>query len=862
MFILWNVLFAFADNNINISPIVQIISYKDVYGKYAQMLGWGSASIINGSWTIITNNHVVTDESWNEITSFNVCMTKVLNTKPECNYTATLIARDENMDIAILRIDEKDIFGNDVEYTKFNHIDIDFDYSPKAQDEVISVWYPWIGADTITETKWIVSWIIEYNGYKYIKTDSLIEWGNSWGWLLTPQRKLVWMPTFGIWNWATLWYSLLLSEAKDFIQQNIDKTPEEKKTNVNFSQYKKTIDEINSWTKINDDIFDITFSKNYEVRNYVPNTLIDMKTSKNNDKIISSISIKIVNLPDMSKDKNFYYLLDLMGLYDKTYQKLIKQKIWGKDFFNPVYLDDKSSWEANGYKTYFGKLDNNNLVVINIVAQSEEKDKDNINKEVQAFLWGINFKTDKKITPTFETYIPHLKTTWKEGFSLNDYEGSIVWFLWNLHEMFAIAIYEKSLISGKWKDIKSVYETETRDIQTLAKSMLSLKWHEWFMYCTDTSMWYGSYKDEDGNALNQSSCIIKIYNWFKSSIDDREFYLYIMLKTDKNNEEKNLDKVIDYLKNDLEIESIWDWETNIPNVFREKIQLKYSDLWDQAKDYTKKLELLTKYWLIKNSDKFEPYKALKWYEFLTLYFKMVYNFDVYETAKTCKTVKCIFEKYEIEVDGNKTNLYSIIDDMWINLYDYVQVSQLDYFETVLKLKLSWAKLKNFSEEEIARYSNFTDEPVYQDVQDKVNQFNNKIYWDSKISIYDVIGSVIDFFPTKTVYYSKTKWLYSQDLYSTEKLNFTYQYNLDQDYLKCFSQTQFSDYQKCVKDYYDNTYWSVEVLTKASAIDYIINLMDFALFDPVLASKKEVNIDEDTNISETFDAALEEPLTEE
>ena len=852
MFVLWNALFVFADSSINASPVVQIISYKDIYGKYVEMLGRWSASIINGSGNIITNNHVVTDEAGNEITYFNVCMTKVLNTKPECNYTATLIARDENMDIAILKIDDKDIFGNNVDYSSFKHIDIDFDYVPKAQDEVISVWYPWIGADTITETKWIVSGIIEYNWYKYIKTDSIIEWWNSGWWLMTTSRKLIWVPTFGIGYGATLGYSLLISEAKDFIQKNVDKTPEAKKMNIDFSSYKKTIDEINSGTTIVDDVFNIKFSKNYEVWNYIPNKMIEMKSSKNNDKIISSISIKTMNITDMSEDKNFYYMLDLMGLYDKTYQKLIKVKIWWKDFFTTAYLDDKSGGEAYGYKTYFGKLDNNNLVVVNIQAYSDEKDKETIKKEIQDFLSGINFQSNPKINQDFETLLPHIKISWKKWFYLNDYEWSVVWFLGNLHEMFALAIYEKDIYSGKGKDVKSIYETETRDLQTLAKSMITVKWHEWFIYCIDSSMSYGPYKDEDWNALNQSSCVVKIYSWFKSNIDDRDFYINIMLKTDKDDEEENLNKLIDFLTNDLSIDVVWDWQTNIPNVFKNKIQLKYTDIADQPQDYTKKLELLVKYKLISNSDKFQPYKPLRWYEFLTMYFKMVYDFDVYSTAKSCKTAKCIFENYPIEVDGKKTNLYAIIDDMWINLYDYVPLSQLDYFNTVLTLKLSWAKLKDFSEKEVARYMNFTDDPMYKEVQDKVNAFNNKIYWDTKIWIYEVIWSVMDFFSTKSVFYSPSEWIYSQDIYSNDKIIFTYKYSIDPNYLQCFTKTNLTDYQKCVSDYYEASYGSVEVLTKAAAIDYIVNIMDFALFDPVLASKKQVSIDQGSDLNNNPD----------
>jgi len=97
----------------------------------------------------------------------------------------------------MLKIDPVDIYGNPVDYTKFSTINIDFSYEPKNQDETIAIGYPWIGADTISETKGIVSGVSEYNGYKYIKTDTLIAGGNSGG-AFVRDGKLIGIPTFGI----------------------------------------------------------------------------------------------------------------------------------------------------------------------------------------------------------------------------------------------------------------------------------------------------------------------------------------------------------------------------------------------------------------------------------------------------------------------------------------------------------------------------------------------------------------------------------------------------------------------------------------------------------------------------------------
>jgi hypothetical protein len=50
-----------------------------------------------------------------------------------------LIARDDKLDISMLKIDPLDIYGNKVDYTKFKSIGIDFDYIPKNQDETFAV---------------------------------------------------------------------------------------------------------------------------------------------------------------------------------------------------------------------------------------------------------------------------------------------------------------------------------------------------------------------------------------------------------------------------------------------------------------------------------------------------------------------------------------------------------------------------------------------------------------------------------------------------------------------------------------------------------------------------------------------------
>jgi hypothetical protein len=72
--------------------------------------------------------------------------------------------------------------------------------------------------------------------------------------------------------------------------------------------------------------------------------------------------------------------------------------------------------------------------------------------------------------------------------------------------------------------------------------------------------------------------------------------------------------------------------------------------------------------------------------------------------------------------------------------------------------------------------------------------------------------------------------------------------------QCLRETDFSHYIACMKigqarwDTYAKTYiWpashSFRVMTKAELIDQLVPLMDFALFDPELAKKKDTEIEE-------------------
>jgi hypothetical protein len=115
---------------------------------------------------------------------------------------------------------------------------------------------------------------------------------------------------------------------------------------------------------------------------------------------------------------------------------------------------------------------------------------------------------------------------------------------------------------------------------------------------------YGNYSsDEYGNPVKTKSCQINIYFPLDEELN-RQNYLSIDVVSKSENIEKNLEEVIIFLKNNLELNSLVN-EINIPNIFKNQVKLKFTDINKQTKEYKNFLRLLVKYKAIENTDKFD-----------------------------------------------------------------------------------------------------------------------------------------------------------------------------------------------------------------------------------------------------------------
>ncbi|MEK7528591.1 MAG: trypsin-like peptidase domain-containing protein [Patescibacteria group bacterium] len=159
--------------------------------EYNDTAAWGSGVVIASDGLVVTNNHVISEDDYgSSLGNIGVCLTKSISAEPECNYKAELIVRNEDLDLALVKI----ISGEN-----FDFMDIQESPYEKPEDvelgAKISVYgYPGVGGSLITLTTGVVSGLdLKQN----IKTDTEINHGNSGGGAFA-QDKFIGIPSFYI----------------------------------------------------------------------------------------------------------------------------------------------------------------------------------------------------------------------------------------------------------------------------------------------------------------------------------------------------------------------------------------------------------------------------------------------------------------------------------------------------------------------------------------------------------------------------------------------------------------------------------------------------------------------------------------
>ncbi len=209
-------------------PTVKVVAYALNYDGSLAMEGYGSGTLIDGSGTILTNNHVVEQvyDANQVYPVFQICLTKSDNPDdPICEFTASFIDRDPAKDVALLRMDSTDVNGANVDF------DFYLPYENTAVneigDKITAIGYPDIGGKTITYTSGSVSGFVNEYGVSYMKTDADISFGNSGGTAVDAEGNFIGVPTYIVGSYSTevLGYLLPVKEVTSWIKQHLGQKP-------------------------------------------------------------------------------------------------------------------------------------------------------------------------------------------------------------------------------------------------------------------------------------------------------------------------------------------------------------------------------------------------------------------------------------------------------------------------------------------------------------------------------------------------------------------------------------------------------------------------------------------------------------
>ncbi len=795
------------------SPIVKIITYKDIFWKYIEKLSLWSASIINKDGYILTSSNSI----WENIDYVNICLVNEINNKTDCNYTATLIEQSNSLWVTILKIDNKDIFGNDVDFAKLSFLELDYNYKSKINNEVYIFWYNL--TTSITKVKSLVTDILKYSDNEYIKTDIWFSDGIFWKTLLSKEWKIIWIQKSLSWEPINNRDSYIKVDGlKSFIDSNIIKnTPSQEL--ANFIENKKLLNNVNTDYKINDLFINFSFSNDYEVKKYIKDKNIILIPNKKDEYLIRNLELSLEKIPNMKDENEFLYYLERINFYDKVTQKLNLKKIWGIDFYFVVDIFKTNQKVTEKTDKYIARIWDNNIIYFTItkpVFNKSDKDlkvKLNFDKLISSM--SFNKEKIKDIKFDFQIKSPFISlSTWS---ILNESFGYWIMYYWNLYNYFKISVKELKKENWKWKTIEEIYENDTSGIEWDYKSMIKILWHKWYIYCDNSFL---VAKNENWKKIEQRLCIINIYEDIIGN-NNKEYYLNWILLSDKDKMIENIWKTITYLKNNLEINKIWDSSTKIINIYNEIVPFNFNDIKYQSDNYKLILKKLIKYNLINDWLYLNPDEPIKWDNFIYNYFRFKYNYVFNKNNCIWLNYTCFYKYNYVNINWKKISLYNVFREMKIPLNYYVDYEKSKIFTDYIDLKLAWVKVE-FSEEWFKRYDKLKKNSVYYDILEKVNLLYNKKIWTDKITIYDLLNVSVDedlsYFQTKNIYFSNTSLnIFARDLYKKGQYDFS-------------SKNKIDISKWCSWAYINKCY---RVMTKSMMIDLLVTKMNFTIFDETL-----------------------------
>lgn len=872
---------------VNSSPVVQLVSYTDQFGLQVNMLGWGSASIINNQGVILSNNHVVDDGTGQLATAFSVCMTKQAQARPVCDYTASLIARNSDMDISLLKIDPIDVHGKTVDYSQFATLPVDYDYVPTVQNDALIVGYPWIGADTITETKGIVSGTTEYNGFQYIKTDAVIAGGNSGGAMISPAGKLIGIPTFTMGGFfdANLGYGLSIREAKDFIEEHSTQSPEQRTQHVDFAAYQRLLDTINAQGSVTDSLLTYTFPSDYKISNYIKNRALRMESKTQKEIAVYEVSVELEQTPELKTEKEYTYFLEAKGYYTPEWEVLAKRTIGGITMMTPINRGDATKGNRDVFSSYYAQISPTLSLSITVIAPLyDEKNIVRLQDEVTRVLDGLQIKPDTAALEksfSFSLNKPKVSIESDDRSMVGEYEGSFTEFFGNLYTFASISLTSQDINSGKGLPLEDVIASETEGLDKSLIKRIRLQGSEGYIACQATpesalpytsmsTPFYALMKDMDGSPLPAMRlCILRVIHGIADS-EGEPYNLSMTIAGPSSSISSTVDKALEFLSTKVSLPS--SGETILPNPYLTATRLMFNDISDQSDAYKQSLLRMVRYGLLRNALEFHPYMALRWKDFLSLYVRSVYN--VQPESTTCRKADsvCFLSEAIIDTPNGAKRVINILRDLSIDLNNYVPSQAIYHFDLLFKAKLAGVSIGDNTETDLQIYTSNPTLARFEETNRALSNLETFLYGERKISM-EYLGEWANFSPTRQVVFSPRKGITVQKWTSDTPVSFaptssfvvgnyateTYK-DYEERYGRAYTELlacskNLAAVNTCVRTYTmqiaqfmqedQEELFAYPVMTRAEAYATIMPLMDFALFDSDLAKLKSTSAEEPT-----------------
>ncbi len=231
------------DNQYIVPAVIKIKTFvKDSFGDI-NYYSSGSGIIISADGLVLTNHHVVYEKHEFDGSKLDLgligCMVIDENKEPDCDYPLGLVASDEKLDVAVLKI-----VGN---RTNLPFLNLNRTKTVNSGDKVVAIGFPEIGGISATVSSGIISGLIEKYGRSWIKTDANVSFGSSGGAILDEEGDVVGLTTASA---GTMGYAINLTSLAQWLDENKLKQPVVSALNdqaQDFLKIKETINNDNTF---------------------------------------------------------------------------------------------------------------------------------------------------------------------------------------------------------------------------------------------------------------------------------------------------------------------------------------------------------------------------------------------------------------------------------------------------------------------------------------------------------------------------------------------------------------------------------------------------------------------------------------